>query len=134
MGAFEGDVAKPQVRGGSLPFQLPGTGCSFFVSPDLWGLAFSDAGGTLDGQQAGTAIAIPGDNAFTGLVLFSQLAAYVPGANGFDLVLSDALQTTLGSMLPVGRGTYAVSHAASATDPIATDVNAFGYALRIRTL
>lgn len=118
---------------GPLPFQLPGTGCNFYSSTESYALVFADAGGTLEAQP-GTALAVPADNGFAGLVLFSQLAAYAPGANAFDVVLSDGLETTLGSLLPAGRGTWAVSHGASAVAPIATDVEAFGYAVRLRTL
>lgn len=119
---------------GPLPFHLTGTSCSFLASIEVYSLLFADAAGTIAGAQAAAAIAVPADNAFAGLKLYEQLAAFAPGANPYDVALSDGLEVTLGSIQAPSRGTYAVTHDASATDPIATGIRAFGYAMRLRTL
>jgi len=119
---------------GPLPYTLPGTNCALLTSIDLSSLLFADAAGVIAGSQPGASFAIPADNAFLGLVLHEQLAAYVAGANSWNLVLSNGLTVTLGSLNPLGRGTYTVLNGESAVSPVATEVKPFGFAVRLRTL
>ena len=118
---------------GQLPYQLSGTNCSLLVSPDLTSLLFADAAGAIPANQPGAALPIPATNAFQGLMLFEQLAAWSPGANPWDIVVSDGLFVTLGSIQPLGRGTYTVQNGESAFAPVAIDVKPFGLAMRLRT-
>ena len=119
---------------GALPYTLPGTNCASLTSIDLTSLLFADVTGAIAANQPGAALPIPADNAFLGLVLYEQLAAYVAGANSWNLVVSDGLMVTLGSLAPLGRGTYTVQNGESATSPVAIDVKPFGFAMRLRTL
>jgi hypothetical protein len=118
---------------GQLPYQLSGTNCSILASPDVTSLLFADAAGVIPASQPGASLPIPADNAFQGLMLFEQLAAYAPGANSWNVVLSDGLFVLLGSIQPLGRGTYTVQNGESATAAVAIDVKPFGLAMRLRT-
>jgi len=119
---------------GALPYTLTGTNCTLLTSIDLSTLLFANAAGVIPANQPGASFAIPADNAFQGLVLHEQLAAYVAGANSWNLVLSNGLTVTLGSLNPLGRGTYTVQNGESATSPVASEVKPFGFAVRLRTL
>lgn len=119
---------------GPLPYTLPGTPCNLLTSIDFSRVLFADAAGAITGTQQGAAMAIPADPGFVGLGLFAQLAAYAPAANSWDLITSDGLALTLGSLAPLGRGTYMVGNGDSATAPFATSVKPFGFAMRLRTL
>jgi hypothetical protein len=119
---------------GPLPFNLGGSSCNFLTSIDLISMLLADGAGAVTGSQAGAAIAIPAVPAFAGLNLFAQLASYVPGANPWDVVLSDGQAITLGSISAISRGTYMVGNGDSATSPFATSVKPFGFAMRLRTL
>ena len=119
---------------GALPYRLPGTGCDLLTSIDLTTLLVADAAGAITGTQPGAALAVPADPGFIGLGLFAQLAAYAPGLNPLNLVATDGLAISLGSLDPLGRGTYQVANGDSATAPVANSVKPFGYAMRLRTL
>ena len=119
---------------GALRFRLPGTGCDLLTSIDFTTLLVADAAGAITGTQQGAALAVPADPGFIGLGLFAQLAAYAPGLNPWNLVATDGLAITLGSLDPLGRGTYQVANGDSATAPVANSVKPFGYAMRLRTL
>ncbi|MCB9885743.1 MAG: hypothetical protein H6838_09635 [Planctomycetes bacterium] len=119
---------------GPLPYNLPGTNCALLTSVDATSLVLADASGSLIAGQPGAAFAVPNIPVAAGLVVYEQLGALVPGANPFDVVLSDALAVTLGSMAPLGRGTYTVVNDQGANAPIATEVKPFGFAVRIGTL
>lgn len=116
-----------------LPFTLPGTACTLLASPDLTIGAIADASGTLGGAQA-IPLSLPADPAFSGIVVYEQLASLVPAANPWGIVLSNAVAVTLGSWFPLGRGTLAISHDTDASATHANAVKSFGYALRLRTL
>ena len=119
---------------GPLPYTLPGTNCSLLTSVDATSFVLADASGSVIAGQPGAAFAVPNLPIAAGLVVYEQLGALVPGANPFDVVLTDALAVTLGSMAPLGRGTYMVSNDLDANAPIATSVKPFGFAMRIGTL
>jgi hypothetical protein len=116
-----------------LPFTLPGTACSLLVSPDLTVATTTDGAGAVGGAAA-VALSLPASPALSGIVLYEQYASLVPTANSWGIVFSDAVAVTLGSFAPLGRGTYLVSHDASATSTYANAVRAFGMAMRLRTL
>ena len=116
-----------------LPFTLPGTACTLLVSPDATVATVTDASGAISGAAA-PALAVPSDPALSGLVVYEQMAALVPTANAFGLVLSNGVAVTLGSFALPGRGTWLVSHDNSATSPYANAIRAFGMAMRLRTL
>lgn len=116
-----------------LPFTLPGTACTLLASPDLTIGTLADANGAIPAAQA-IPLTVPANTALSGLALYEQLAALVPTANPWGIVLSDAVAVTLGSWAPAGRGTWAVSHDTDAVANYANAVKAFGYAVRLHTL
>ncbi len=69
--------------------------------------------------------------AFSGLEFHEQLAVLAPNANPLGAAFSDAQTVTLGTLTPPGRGTYTVANGQDAYATIATDVLAFGYAVRL---
>jgi hypothetical protein len=117
---------------GQLPFQLPTTTCELLTSIDLDWLMLSDAGGAIQPDQQSAAIAVPPNPAFAGVTIYEQLISIVPGANAFDLVLSDARAITLGSVQAPPIGVYTVSHGADANAAIADRVEPFGYAVQLQ--
>lgn len=119
---------------GPLPFRFPGTGCDLLTRIDANALTFATPGGALESGTPGNAFAVPADPAYAGLVLHEQLAALAPAANPLGLATSNAQTVTLGTITPPGRGTYAVGNNVDANATIATEVKAFGYAVRLRTL
>ncbi|MBP8301403.1 MAG: hypothetical protein KA020_13635 [Planctomycetes bacterium] len=119
---------------GPLPYNLAGSSCNFLTSIDFSSILLADAAGSITGSQAGASLAVPADPGFAGLNLFAQVASYAPGANPWDVVLTDGTAITLGSIGTLGRGTYLVGNGDSATSPIATSVKPFGFAMRLRTL
>lgn len=116
-----------------LPFALPGTSCTLLASPDATLLTLADGAGALSGAAA-VPLAITADPAFSGLVVYEQLASLVGTANPWGIVLSDAVAVTLGSFAPLGRGTYMVAHDTDANATFANKVRPFGFAARLRTL
>jgi hypothetical protein len=116
-----------------LPFQLPGTTCSLLASTDVTLGTFADAAGTVSGAQA-VPLSLAADPAFSGLVIYEQLASLVPAANPWGIVLSNGVAVTLGNFAPLGRGTYTVQHDADANATFANAVKPFGFAARLRTL
>jgi hypothetical protein len=119
---------------GALPWTVPGGSCQLLTSIELSTLLFADANGAIADYTPGAALPIPADNAFAGMVLFEQLGAFAPGVNVYGVALSSAQRVTLGALNPLGRGTYSVWHDTEATSPLANDVRAFGYGVRLRTL
>jgi hypothetical protein len=119
---------------GPLPFAIPGSSCQILSSIDYYGIATADAAGTMTGNQASSALAVPANPAFTGVQIYSQLATLAPAASNFGVAVSNAAAVTLGSFQPLGRGTYLVGNGDSALAPLATEVRAFGCAMRLRTL
>ncbi|MEZ5965719.1 MAG: hypothetical protein R3F56_17930 [Planctomycetota bacterium] len=118
---------------GPLPLLLPGTACHIYTSSDVMLPLRADGAGSLAPFARGSTVAIPALSLFQGAVLFEQLAAYVPGANPFNLVLSDERVVQLGTLTPISPGFYAVSHGFDAAAPIADDAGPHGYALRVQT-
>ena len=116
-----------------LPFQLPGTACTLLASPDVTFAATADASGAIAGNSR-FALVLPPDPAISGMVVYEQLASLVPAANPWGIVLSNAVAVTLGSWSPLGRGTYVVAHDSDANAPFANTLEAFGFAVRLRTL
>jgi hypothetical protein len=116
-----------------LPFTLPGTSCTLLASPDYTPVAFADAAGALGGASR-FALVVPPDPALGGIVVYEQLASLAPGANAWGIVLSNAVAVTLGPWAPAGRGTWTVAHDSDASAPFANVVEAFGFAVRLRTL
>ncbi|MBL8722806.1 MAG: hypothetical protein JNK49_02105 [Planctomycetes bacterium] len=119
---------------GALPFPIPGSTCSILTSIDYYGVATADAAGFLSANQPGSAMAVPANPAFAGVQIYSQLATLAPSASAFGVAVSNAAAVTLGSFQPLGRGTYLVGNGDSALAPVATEVRAFGCAMRLRTL
>ena len=78
--------------------------------------------------------AVPADPVYAGLVLHEQLAPVSFGVNPYGIALSDAQTVTLGTLTQPGIGVYAVANGQDANATIATDVQAFGYAVRLSTL
>jgi len=118
---------------GALPYQLPGTSCSLLTSVDASRLTFADANGALVAGQAVNAFVVPADPIYNGLVIYEQLAALSAAANSYGVAFSDAQTLTLGTLSSPGRGTYTVSHGDDAYATVATEVSAFGYAVRLGT-
>jgi len=118
---------------GPLPYRLPGTNCDLLVSVDATSLAFADATGALDSRSFANALVVPADPAYANLVIHEQLAALAPGANSFAVAFSNAQTVTLGSLTPLGRGTYVVGNGSDANATLATQVLPFGYAVRLGT-
>ncbi len=116
---------------GALPWNLPATGCNLYTDLDLSFVMFTDAAGAIAPNQQMGAISVPANSAFSGVTIYEQLVAIVPGANPFDLVLSDARAITLGSFTPPSIGVYSVSHGADANATFADRVEPFGYAARL---
>lgn len=127
-------LTNTQSAFGPLPYRLPGTSCDLLTSVDATTFALADASGALVTGQPGSAFAVPNVPIAVNLVVYEQLGALVPGANPFDVVFSDALAVTLGSVAPLGRGTYLVANEFSANASLATEVKPFGFAMRIGTL
>lgn len=118
---------------GPLPLLLPGTACSIYTSSDLMLPLQADSAGVLAPFARGSTVAIPPLLMFQGARLYEQLASFVPGANNWNLVLSDERVITLGMLVPPSPGFFAVSHGFDATAPIADDTAPVGYALRVET-
>lgn len=118
---------------GYLPdITLPGTNCDVFVSLDMMTPTLTNA--VRRGDRIAVGAVVPADPAFSGYTIYEQLAALVPGANAFDLVVSNAQSVTLGSGNPLGRGTYMVAHDLDANAAFANITKPFGFAIRFRTL
>lgn len=118
---------------GPLPWNLPGTGCDLYTDLELSFVMFPDANGSIAPNQQMGAISVPANPAFNGVPIYEQFAAIVPGANAWDLVLSDARAIVLGSFTTPTTGVYAVSHGGDANAGVGDKVEAFGYALRVET-
>lgn len=118
----------------NTPVALPGTACTLLARPDLVRVAFADATGAIGAATPAATLALPADPAIGGVSLYEQFAALAPGANAWDLVLSDAVAVSLGTFAPLGRGTYTVQHDTDATAAFANAVKPFGFALRLHTL
>lgn len=116
---------------GALPWNLPTTSCNLYTDLDLNFVMFTDAQGAIAPNQQMGAISVPANPAFSGVTIYEQIVSLVPGANPFDLVLSDARAITLGSFTPPSIGVYTVSHGADANAAIADRVEPFGYAVRL---
>ncbi|MFY9344828.1 MAG: hypothetical protein WAT39_20210 [Planctomycetota bacterium] len=116
-----------------LPFVLPGTTCSLLASPDFTVPTFADATGAVNGAAA-VPLALAANPAFSGLVVYEQMASLVGSANPWGIVLSNGVAVTLGTFASPGRGTYTVAHDTDANAAFANVVRAFGYAVRLRTL
>ncbi len=114
---------------GALPLTLNGTNCDVLVSQDATVFTVADASGELADFPFVPA-AVP---AFSGIVLHQQLAVFAPNANALGAAFSNAQTVTLGSLTAAGRGTWMVSNGADADATIATDVEAFGVAVRLGT-
>lgn len=119
---------------GSLPVQLPGTACNVLTSSDFYRLMVADGSGSILGSQAGAALAVPPAAAFNGMLLYSQLASFAPGANTLGVALSNGLAVTLGTYSAPGRRTFVVGNGDNANATVANEVSAFGLAMRLRTL
>ncbi len=119
---------------GPLPFRFPGTSCDLLVRIDASVLTFATPVGTLEPGLPGNAFPVPADAVFAGMVIHEQLAALAPAANPLGVAVSNAQTVTLGTIAPPGRGTYTVGNSVDADAAIATEVKAFGYAVRLRTL
>ncbi len=117
---------------GALPFQLPGTTCSLLVRPDVYTLVIADAAGELE-ASASTALAVPADPAFAGLVIHEQLLGLATGANTAGFALSNKVSVTLGTFAAPNSEVYMVSHGTDANAAIADEVAPLGYAMRLVT-
>lgn len=117
--------------GAALPFTLPGSSCDLLVSIDAASVTTADASGAVTGTDL--ALAVPANPALSGFVVYEQLAALVPNANLVGLVLSDAVEVTMGSFGALGRQTYSVAHDTDAGATYANMLSAFGYAMRLGT-
>jgi len=118
---------------GPLPLLLPGTGCRIYTSSDVMLPLQADGAGTIAAFARGSTVAIPALPFFQGARLYEQLASFVPGANPWNLVLSDERVVRLGLLTPPSPGFYAVSNGFEADAAVADDAGPYGYALRIRT-
>jgi hypothetical protein len=127
-------LSNTQSAFGNLPFGLPGTNCSLLASIDASALAFASTTGTLGTGAAANALVVPADPVYSGLVVHEQLVPFAPAANVYGVAFSNAQSVTLGTLTAPGRGTYAVWHGQDASATVATDVKAFGYAVRLGTL
>lgn len=113
--------------------QLPGTTCSLYCDPIVLQLVITDGAGAFGNNQPGAVFAMPPDPSAAGLVIYEQAVSLVP-ANPYGLVFSNGAAVTLGSIAPLGRGTYSVAHDTDANAPAGNIVRAFGYAVRLHTL
>ncbi len=126
--------ASDQNFGGlTLPFLLPGTGCSAYCSFDLALPQVADATGAIAAQTASSFVGVPPEPAFNGAAFFAQHVALVPAANQYGVVLSDKRTIQLGSYAPPQNGIWYVSNSASANASHATVADALGLALRVKT-
>lgn len=127
-------VDNVQSGGLPLPAALPGTLCTLYADPILMNAILTDATGAITGIQPAAVLSMPADPSWDGLVIYEQVVSLVGSANPWGLVLTDVAEVTMGSFLPLGRGTYAVSHDTDPNAPFANDVRAFGYGMRVHTL
>lgn len=118
---------------GALPFGLPGTTCSLYNSAEFALPVGADSSGAVLAGPT-TAISVPAIPTLLGAMLFEQFVTIVPGANPFDLVLSDQRAVTLGPWNAPSRGTWMISHGTDANSPVADAVDVLGLAIRLRTL
>jgi hypothetical protein len=114
-----------------LPIQLPGTACTIYASFDLALPLVADASGSVS-AAAGAPVVVPADGSLQSLQLFHQLVSVVPGANPWNLVLSDKRTVDLGSYDPIIPGAYFVAHDSDAGAALANEVKPAGLAVRLR--
>lgn len=118
---------------GTLPWNLPSTNCDLYTDLDLNFVMFTDANGSIAPNQQMGAIPVPANPAFNGVPIYEQFASIVPGANAWDIVLSNARAITLGAFTTPAMGIYTVSHGGDANAGVGDKVEPFGYALRVET-
>lgn len=115
---------------GGIPTGQPG--CSLFATPDALAFLTYDGNGAL--PAAGIPLSIPANPVFSGVSLFEQLASTDFTLPNDGLVLSNALQVTMGTFTMPDRGVYMVAHDLDANAEHANMVKPFGFAVRFRTL
>ena len=119
---------------GSLPWSLPGTGCSIYTSWDVFLNSTADANGQTVVNDPALAIPLAVDPALNFVTYHAQFVSLVPGANPpWSLVFSDKRTVQLGGVNPNALGMYTVSHSTSDTAPFGDYTGEFGYAMRLST-
>ncbi|MFO1030965.1 MAG: hypothetical protein U1F60_07805 [Planctomycetota bacterium] len=107
-------------------------GCNLFVTPDAIAFLGYDANGALPAN--GIPLSIPANPAFSGVWLFEQLASADFSLPDDGIVMSNALQVTMGTFTMPDRGVYMVAHDLDDEAEYANMVKPFGFAVRFRTL
>lgn len=106
--------------------------CSLFPTPDVVAFLQYDVNGALPGM--GIPLSIPANPAFSGVSLFEQLASADFSLPDDGIVMSNALQVTMGTFTMPDRGVYMVAHDLDDEAEYANMVRPFGFAVRFRTL
>ena len=106
--------------------------CSLFTTPDVVAFLQYDGFGALPAM--GIPLSIPANPMFSGASLFEQLASVDYTLSYDGIVMSNALQVTMGTFTMPDRGVYMVAHDLDANAELANTVKPFGFAVRFRTL